>query len=311
MKKHSAKQTPWLVMLGLLLSAILGLVPQGNAMGAALANVPWQHLPKQNVPLFTPSPTRTPSPTTTPACGLAWRSVTCPNPFYANQFTGVDFVSESDVWAVGYMGNNGQGISLIVHWDGSEWSIVPSPNIPDRPTFLNGIAVVSSDDIWAVGYSGAYLLGYQTLIMHWDGTLWSIVPSPSVGNSMLKSVSAVAWNDIWAVGHDGSTTNGQNLILHFDGSQWSVVPSPNASAIEDDLRGVSAVSANDVWAVGEYWNDTQQTRLTLTLHWNGSAWSIMPSPNEGNIAQLFGVEAISTNDIWAVEIGRASCRERV
>ncbi len=198
------------------------------------------------------------------------------------------------------MGNNGGGITMIVHWEGTQWSLVPSPNIPNLPNFLNGISVVAADDIWAVGYSGTWYQGFSTLILHWDGTTWTIGDSPNLGYSMLKGVSAVASDDVWAVGHDDSTTNGQNLVLHWDGSQGNMVPCPNASSVEDDLRAVDAASANDIWAVGEYWNDAQQTRLTLTEHWNGAAWSIVTTPNPTSIAMLYGVTAISENDAWAV-----------
>ena len=41
---------------------------------------------------------------------------------------------------------------------------------------------------------------------------------------------------------------------------------------------------------------------TLTEHWNGSSWSIVSSPSPGtyNGNDLYGVAAISTNDVWAV-----------
>src|SRR5437764_621866 len=55
------------------------------------------------------------------------------------------------------------------------WSVVSSPNVGTSSNVLNGVAVVSANDVWAVGYySGG------TLIEHWDGTSWSVVPSPNV-----------------------------------------------------------------------------------------------------------------------------------
>jgi hypothetical protein len=60
------------------------------------------------------------------------------------------------------------------------WTIIPSPNGDGRRSTLNAVAGVSPDDVWAVGLmtppdSGAP----QTLIEHWDGLSWSIVPSPN------------------------------------------------------------------------------------------------------------------------------------
>lgn len=80
--------------------------------------------------------------------------------------------------------------------------------------------------------------------------------------------------------------------------KWMIVPSPNSSTV-DLLRSVSAVSATDVWAVG-YSERTPQG--TLTEHWDGTSWNIVPSPNAG-ISFLYGVAAISDSDVWAVGAG--------
>src|SRR5438105_12244273 len=80
---------------------------------------------------------------------------------------------------------------------------------------------------------------------------------------------------------------------------WSVVQSPNATAGNNELHAVASISANDVWAVGTSENDLGNSQ-TLILHWDGSAWNIVPSPGgvlEGN---LFGVAAVSTKDVWTV-----------
>src|SRR5207249_687438 len=88
---------------------------------------------------------------------------------------------------------------------------------------------VASNDVWTVGGSGA---------AHWDGSAWTITPSPNIG--AVHSVDAIASNDVWAVGDGG--------IMHWDGSAWTAVSNPGSGP----LYGVSAVSANDVWAAGYY-----------------------------------------------------------
>jgi len=65
------------------------------------------------------------------------------------------------------------------------WQIVPSPAIDvSQSTFgakLNAVGAVSATDVWAVGYGpplpGEPRFVKRTLIEHWDGTAWSIVPS--------------------------------------------------------------------------------------------------------------------------------------
>src|SRR5207248_4313678 len=110
--------------------------------------------------------------------------------------------------------------------------------------------------IWAVGD-----LVSQTLVLHWDGSSWSIVPSPSPGSSnYLRGVAAVSSNDVWAVGD----YSGGTLVLHWNGAKWSIVPSPGTA----QLKRVAVVAANDVWAVGNYYNNGVQTQIE---HWDGSS----------------------------------------
>src|SRR5712692_5942883 len=180
------------------------------------------------------------------------------------------------------------------------WSIVPSPNVPLRTNSLSGVAAVSANDVWAVGTDGGQKHNIFTLIEHWNGTQWSIVPSPNPGHgtnrNQLEAVSAVSANDVWAVGF-GGTSDG-TLIVHWDGTQWRLVshpPFPSGSQLTD----VTALSANDVWAVGTFINSSGDNR-TLIVHWDGTQWSIVASPNVGLFDSLRGVTAVSASDIWAV-----------
>jgi hypothetical protein len=88
-------------------------------------------------------------------------------------------VSPIDVWAVGT--TNGQ--TAIERWDGVRWKVVPSPNVGSLTNRLNAVAATSSDDVWAVGSYDDTPNHEQTLIEHWDGVAWSIVPSPNLQNA--------------------------------------------------------------------------------------------------------------------------------
>jgi hypothetical protein len=72
----------------------------------------------------------------------------------------------------------------------------------------------------------------HTLIEHWNGAAWSIVPSPNSGstdNDTLVGVVAISASDAWAVGTiiTSGSNAGQVLIEHWDGSSWSIVPGGN------------------------------------------------------------------------------------
>jgi hypothetical protein len=179
------------------------------------------------------------------------------------------------------------------------WRIVKSPNGSLKNSELFGMAAISEHDVWAVGIT--YTSKVQALIEHWNGSQWSIVPSPNPANGHdLNAVAAVSANDIWAVGSTGQFgTPTRTLIEHWNGSQWSVVPSPNPGPTQN-LFGAVAIAQNNVWAVGFYGTSNGSITKTLVLHWNGSQWSVIPSPNSGSNTLFNSVAAVSADDIWAV-----------
>jgi hypothetical protein len=232
-----------------------------------------------------------------------------PNPSStSNTLTGVSGVSATDAWAVGDYTDDTTGATntLILHWDGTSWSHVASPNPSSTSNELAGVSATSATDAWAVGdYKDDTTGALDTLILHWDGTSWSQVtsPNPSQHRQWLGGVSADSATDAWAVGYRGGRLH--SLILHWDGTSWSQVTSPNPSPYRDLLAGVTTISATDAWTVGWCCNGPD----TLILHWNGAHWSKVRSPNPTpayNILQ--GVSADSTADVWAVgSYGQCGC----
>ena len=123
--------------------------------------------------------------------GTAWTATA--GPFYGF-FRGVSADAPNDIWAVGYSGLN--FVTFSEHYDGASWTLVPTPDVGSGPNVLNGVVALAPDNVWAVGYStasqkpppGKYDVPTKTLIEHYDGTSWSVVPSPNVGpNSQYQS----------------------------------------------------------------------------------------------------------------------------
>jgi hypothetical protein len=187
---------------------------------------------------------------------------------------------------------------MILHWDGSAWNTIPSPNPGPDGNYLYGVAAVAADNVWAVGTArtGA---AYQTLILHWDGTVWSVVPSPSPGSGdILYAVAARNATDVWAVGRYDNGGGPHTLTLHWVGQGWSVVPSPNPATL-NNLYGVAVRAADDAWAGGSYY--TADGLRTIILHWDGSQWSTSASPNPGlGNSELVAVTALAADNAWAV-----------
>lgn len=229
-----------------------------------------------------------------PHAGCTWTTIASPDPGTANVFDGVAALSASDIWAVGYADTQ----TLTAHWDGSSWSLVPSAN-PSSQSFLFAVTVLSDTNVWAVGQNGS-----QVLTEEWNGTDWNVVSSPTPGaSSNFVGVAKVpGTSHVWAVGNYQPTGGGpdQTLIEYWNESQWSLVPSPNAPGQGSDLLGIVALSQNNAWAVGTY-ADTAGVNHTLTEHWNGRTWSIVPSADVEDNGVLWAVTAIPDSArLWAV-----------
>jgi len=199
-------------------------------------------------------------------------------------------VSGRDAWAV--------GPGIILHWDGTTWTDVPSSIASD---YLTGVSAATSTDAWAVGHAGL-VATTKAVILHWDGASWTPVKVPDAGpTSTLTAVSAVSPTDVWAVGSSGPSNGrlrgSKTFAVHWDGTSWKrvSVPSPAPGA---KLFGVSARSGADVWAVGDVGDNTANAMI---VHWNGRSWKSVktPRPAQGE-SELLAVSTSSPRSAWAV-----------
>jgi hypothetical protein len=162
---------------------------------------------------------------------------------------------------------------------------------------LQGVTALSPADAWAVGWTNV-VSGSATLAEHWDGSAWQRVQTTTRVPGGLLGVSAAGSDDVWAVG----TTGPKTITEHWDGTTLSAVPSPSPSAFDNVLNGVAAVSPTDVWSAGYLDDPASGEPSTFVLHWDGSAWARVSSPNAGRHIPtfLYAISAASANDIWAV-----------
>jgi hypothetical protein len=234
--------------------------------------------------------------------GTSWTHAPSPNPGDGDGLDAVAVTSSSDAWAVGgYITTSDTPKTLIEHWDGTVWTHVPSPSPAGYYVSLDGVAATSASDAWAVGAAG-----YQPLIEHWDGTAWARVPSPnpavSPGGSFLGGVAASSPSNAWVVGSYWDGTQDRTLTLHWDGTAWARVPSPSVAHANSGLSAVTTTSPTSAWAVGGYTTGSTHAQ-TLILHWNGTTWSKVKSPNflpQPSINALSAVSASSPTNIWTV-----------
>lgn len=202
---------------------------------------------------------------------------------------GMTSTSANDIWAVGSLLSNAdnQIFALFEHWDGTNWQ---ASTVGAGVPFLQGTYADAKNDAWAVGYNAEIIDENVTLAMHWNGTNWTQVSTPNTGegDNELNGVVALSPDNVWAVGDSTPGLTGQSatvtLVEHYNGKEWSIVPSPNVGPANqfqsNRLFGITGTAANDLWAFGSYFaSDGSGHQMTLLLHWNGTDWKIVPSPN--------------------------------
>ncbi len=256
--------------------------------------------------------------------GSSWSVVSTPDVAGAAGavLQGVSCVSTSDCWSVGETtdaAGNGLG-SIALHWDGTTWTLAPTAPTGQADEQLNSVTCVAADDCWAVGAAGPNqenpnflpifpgAVGDQGIIEHWDGASWTIVPSYAVSppdGGWVSSVVCVSADDCWAAGATTGDTGSQSgpLMQQWNGSTWSVVPTPAAPTGDGILSSVTCLSADRCWASGSSGNiggGSNTVANPLIDEWNGSIWSIQPSPNVTALAFLTAITCAGGDACWSV-----------
>ncbi len=120
-----------------------------------------------------------------------------------------------------------------------EYEVRPEPEVPP---WLLDVYGFSGSDIWAVGQPG--------LILHYDGSSWQRLDSPT--DKALVSVWGPAPGEVYACGHGGT-------ILRWNGASWSTM----SSGTDKDLYGLGRFEDGLIYCVGEDWS---------ILRLEGGAW---------------------------------------
>jgi hypothetical protein len=182
---------------------------------------------------------------------------------------------------------------------------------------LYGVSCTTSAACTAVGYFGngpsPEIFGDAPLAESWNGSTWTLQtpPNPSQATSgTLTAVSCISSGVCTAVGgyDDQGTTpvSYGTLAEQLNGSTWTLQSTPTPTGAEGSaLSGVSCMTSSACTAVG-YYNDNAYPEVSgdtpLAEIWNGTTWSIQPTPNPPatDISALTQVSCTSATACTAV-----------
>jgi hypothetical protein len=196
--------------------------------------------------------------------GTGWTTAATPSPGTRdNILTRVSGSGPNDLWAVGYYRDLPYGNravhSLALHWNGSSWSRVATPDVGPIQTFLKDVVALSPTNAWAVGYASGGINGTTAVVLHWNGTAWSVSAAPALG--ALNSVAAVSATDLWATGSDSTT--GMPALANWRGSSWTTSAAPLAGS--PAFASISGLAASGTSLLGVGYTSVPSTGASAPL----------------------------------------------
>jgi len=215
--------------------------------------------------------------------GTAWTTAVVPSVGADDNFLeSVSCISATNCTAVGLSFDGTKYSTLVTTWNGSAWSLAVSPNQGSDSNFLKAVVCTSATSCTAVGEYVDGSAVFYTLAMTWDGTTWTIVPTPGnnpgVDSNRLEALSCVSATSCFAIGRTGAGSN-ETLVQSWDGATWTIVLSPNPGA-ENYLESISCSSSTECVAVGVSY-DNMNVGSPLVLAWNGTIWTRISVANVG------------------------------
>ena len=245
--------------------------------------------------------------------------------FLAGAATGPD-----DVWLVGTE-SPGAMRTVARHWDGSAWSTEQAQDPGTESNYFAAVDAVAPDDVWAVGAYASSKYSWSSMVQHYDGSSWSVLPVPyQKGYDQLVAVSAISEGDVWAAGETLDPLEG--YLLHWNGKRWSTEgvragqyfdlsassdtkvwttydghPSKwNGSSwtekyLSMGASSIAAIDQDDVWAAG-YVGWSHSSRASFA-HFDGTTWTQLAPDAPGHANQVRDLSAVASNDVWAVSQG--------
>jgi hypothetical protein len=241
--------------------------------------------------------------------GWSLQSTALPSVSQGNLFADACSSPTSCIAVGTFEDSSGTQVPLAEKWNGTTWSVQSAPS-PAGATDseLDGISCISATSCLGVGFFAGGS-GTQALAEEWNGTTWTIQPTPTPagsGGSELESVSCSAPNDCTAVGTQDSPIGDVTLAESWDGTTWTIETTVNPRGARPPdyhsvLGSVSCTSATACTAAG-WFTKTVKKDVTLAEVWNGTAWTVQATPDPAGaiVTKLTGVSCSSATACTAV-----------
>ncbi|MCA9668276.1 MAG: hypothetical protein KC503_21940 [Myxococcales bacterium] len=220
--------------------------------------------------------------------GTTYRKASSPVGATARLFT-VACLARGDCWAAGREGSGPSSKMVLLRYDGSAWTLVPS----NADETFTCIRVVGSDYYATTGESRA--------LVRWDGSAWQPQwrdPSGAVNTFCLGGISpdALFVSGSQLVQENGGTVT-RPFALRRAGAGFSPIALPSPGPELPQLSQASALLAPWVLSADEAW--LPMGRMALVHYVQGKlSETLLPGASQGgSTTMMWGFAA---DDIWLI-----------
>jgi hypothetical protein len=209
---------------------------------------------------------------------------------------------DDDAWAVGSAADDDRVVSALVeHWNGSTWSLVPTPDFGASASALTDVVVLPSGDVWVSGSIRESGKPSRALAMRWSHGAWTVTATPVIGlSTRFNALAGTSESNLWAAGSADEGGRTITLIARWNNDAWSITPSPNPGTSGNEIRSVWVAANGRAWAVGLYSNGSEVRPLAEV--WNGAEW-ILDNPDASRAGWL---NAVAAQDSTVLAVGSTS-----
>lgn len=205
--------------------------------------------------------------------GKTWRERSMPydKGGVMSTINGVACTTSSSCTAVGDLVKAQTSVALAEFWDGSKWTVQPTPSSPSG--FDPGlISVACSSTSWCMALGEASRSDSQSSLFaeRWNGRRWSLLafPNPARTLDIDAGLACLAPTMCMAIGYYLPSANSQLAFYSlWNGQRW-LTHRLNLGG-RPDINQLSCSGADACTAVGYYYDPASDA---LVLRWNGKVW---------------------------------------
>jgi len=225
-----------------------------------------------------------------------------------SSLSGISCPSSIDCVAVGDDGTPSFQKTLVEQRTSGTWHVIPSPDAssPYVVNYLNAVSCVSPTHCVAVGFAAdATGMGSRTVIEALDGSTWRLAQSPNTRSPLneLFGIRCTTSTACIAVGEYGSIGAQRTLVETLGRGTWTITPSPNTALPLNNLFSAWCTTRTSCAAAGYAMNSSGTETKTLIATFNGSTWTIIPTPNtKSPLNELYGYSCAAVTSCYVVGV---------